>query len=230
MRYLVICCILFALSACQGVTADETNLQLQSELDAYGTEGAVLRQEIQLNQTEIVATVAASGTDAAAYASYNRILAPTVGVVQPGTPTRIPAEEVIQALGVEAQGPMPVEMFDISDGQTRFVQLGTAGQIDNENCFISHQSFFQSSSNVIYMTGLGLNVFAGTSLRVEWRFGGELVHTSTWSAPQSVDGQCVALAMRPSNAALTPGNWTATMFVNGEPIDPAPFTIVSSGM
>ena len=227
MRFIVLCFVSVMLASCQTLSSDETNLQLEEELVAYGTEAAMLRDDIQSNQTQVVATVVAASTDAAAFGAYNRILAPTVGVVQPGTPTRIPAEEVIDALGVNAQGPMPVEMFDLSDGQTRFVQIGTAGQIDDRNCFISHQSFFQPNSNVIYMTGLGLNVYAGTSVRVEWRNGGDLVHTSSWSAPQSVDGQCVALALRPENAPFTPGNWTATMYVNGEPIDPAPFTITS---
>jgi hypothetical protein len=75
------------------------------------------------------------------------------------------------------------------------------------------------------MTALALNLRAGTQVRVDWQYGGEIVYSNSWIAPQSLDGQCVAIELRPSNAPFLAGNWTATMYINGEPIDPAPFTI-----
>lgn len=219
--------ICLSLSACEGLVVDEENLAMQAEFDAYSTEAVVLRQQMQVDQTVAANTVAIASTQAAQYSNYNRILQPTADVIVP-QPTRIPADELMSMMGDNVSGPMPIELFDLSDGQTRFVQVGTAGEIDGNRCFLAHQAFFNpNTTNVIYMTALGLNVYAGTSLRVEWRMGGELVHTTNWSAPQSVDGQCVALELTRADADLMPGNWTATLYVNGEPIDPAPFTITS---
>jgi hypothetical protein len=220
-RILILCCLIL-LTACQALTIDDENLARQAELEAFGTEAAALRDQMQQDRTAVASTVEVVGTQAADFISYNGFIAATLRA-------GIPATATPPSLIVNEQGPMPMSMFDLSSGEMRFVQIGTAGQINpDDRCFISHQAFFNvNTTNVIFMTALGLNIRAGTNVRVDWQYGGEIVYSNAWNAPQSVDGQCVALELRPSNAPFTPGNWTATMSVNGEPFDPAPFTITN---
>ncbi len=209
------------LVGCQGLQSDDNQALLAADLEQYSTEASSLRAEMQQQRTAVVATVDASATEAAKYQRYNILLASTVRAVVPPTATSLP-------ISIDAQGPLPFEVYDLSDGVMRFVQVGVAGQITpDDRCFVSHQAFFQlMNTNVIYMTGVALNLQVGTELRVDWQFGGEVVYSNNWIAPADLDATCFALELRPSNVEFTPGNWSATLYVNGRSEDPSSFTII----
>lgn len=211
---------MMVLSGCQGVLADDGSDLMQVELNTFNADSTALHESMQAVQTEVAATVQVVETQLALSYDYNRVLVATARAGEDATP--------VISLEVNETGPMPISMFDLSDGRMRFVQIGAAGQITPEDrCFVTHQEFFDPTEiNVIYLTALGLNVQQGTNVRVDWVYDGSLVHQSQWVAPASVDGQCIAIELRPSNAPFTAGNWTATLFVNGLPLDPAPFTIL----
>jgi hypothetical protein len=219
MRPLLLFSFLLILSSCQSVLGSDENLSLEGTMQAYGTEAANLRDDTQSHRTEVVMTVAAAGTQAADFERYNQSLRGTIVVSMPDS-------EDERILLDSAGGVMPIELYDLSNGEMRFVQVGTSSQIDVNGCFLAKQQFFPASSSVIYMTAMALNLRAGTVVRVDWQYGGELVYSNGWTAPQSLDGQCVAIEMRPSNAEFLEGNWTATLYVNGEAVDPYSFTIV----
>lgn len=220
MRLVLIVLLIVGTTACQSLTADDQDIALQAELEAYGTEAAFLRNQIQSDRTAVVSTVAIISTQAEDFTRYNSVLVATVRAGIPPTATPPP-------FNAEAQGPMPLAMFDLSSGEMRFVQVGTAGRItENDRCFVAHQTLFDATTTpVIYMTTLALNLRAGTIVRVDWQFGGQVVYSNSWTAPQSRDGQCIALELLPSNAPFTPGNWTATLVVNDEALDAGPFSI-----
>lgn len=222
MRHILIVLIFVFLTACQSITSDDESLALQADLEAYGTEAAFLRDQMQLDRTSVAASVEDAGTQIAAFTVYNSQLAATVqsGIIPTAT---------VDLSDVSSTGPMSVDMFDLSSGEMRFVEVGTAGQITSEDrCFVRHQSFFNAATSVIYMTALALNLQAGTVVRVDWQYGSDVVYSNGWTAPSGADGQCIAIEFRPSNAPFLAGNWTATMYINGNPIDPAPFTINDS--
>jgi hypothetical protein len=208
--------LLIFLAACQ---SDEA-VMLDATMQAYGTEAANLRDDTQINRTEVVATVQAAGTQSADFERYNQVLRSTIAVV-------IPSSDEERLLMNNAGGPLPIEMYDLSNGEMRFVQVGTASDIDVNGCFLAKRQFFPASIGTIYMTAVALNLRAGTIVRVDWQYGGTVVYSNGWTAPQSVDGQCVAIALTSSNAEFLEGNWTATLYVNGEAIDPYSFTIVA---
>jgi hypothetical protein len=212
--------LVFLLSACQSVLGEDEKLILEGTMQSYGTEAASLREDSQTHRTAVVMTVEASGTQAADFERYNQSLRGTIVVA-------VPATEDERQLMNNAEGPLPIEVYDLSNGEMRLVQVGTASQIDVNRCFLAKQQFFPASSSVIYMTAVALNLRAGTVLRVDWQYGGTIVYSNGWTAPQSVDGQCVAIELNPNNAEFMEGNWTATLYVNGEPVDPYSFTIVS---
>jgi hypothetical protein len=221
IRALLILLIAWITSSCVGTT-DQLNSQMQQDLQNYGTEAVALREQIQIDRTAIVVTVDAANAQARQFELYNSILRQTAVAGQPPTATIPPIE-------ANAQGPMPISMFDLSDGQMRFVQVGTASQIDGDRCFISHQTFFRDTEvSIIYITGLALNLVAGTQVRAEWRYGDQVVYANAWIAPQSVDGQCFALELRPSDAPFLPGNWTVMLLINGESANSASFTIIGN--
>lgn len=221
MRLIWVLLMMMVLASCQSLAGNEENIAYEAELEAFGTEAAFLRDQMQIDRTAIAATVQVGGTQIAAFTEYNIQLAATVqsGIIP--TPT-------LGSFEIASEGPMSVEMFDLSSGEMRFVQVGAASQINpNDRCFVSHQNFFDADmTSVIYMTALALNLQAGAVVRVDWQYGSDVVYSNSWIAPQALDGQCVALEFRPSNAPFLAGNWTATMYINGEPIDPAAFSII----
>jgi hypothetical protein len=221
MRYktlLLIGLLTGVLIACQ--PADE-GVAIEDELIAYGTEVATLRDGLSNDQTQAAATVEFAGTEAAAFERYNSELVVTV---RAGNPNPTSVRRVVQNQGAG----LSAEMFDLQGGDMRVLQIGAAAEIDASRCFRSHVEFFQPGTGVIYQTARLINVQPGTNLRVEWAYNGEIVHQRTWTAPEYRESQCVALEMRSENVTLSPGDWTATLYVNGEARDPTPFTILPS--
>ncbi|MGJ3241199.1 MAG: hypothetical protein ACFE0Q_21000 [Anaerolineae bacterium] len=220
MRYWIVM-LVWVISACSGGTInEETLIDYDAELAAYSTEAAQLRNDLVIVQTDVVATIEAVDARRFDFARYNDSLRQTVvAVVPPVNEERIVANDI--------EGPLPVEVYDLSNGEMRFVQIGPAGEIDEQGCFRDKQQFFRIGTNeVIYMTAVALNLRAGTNVRADWQYGSELVFTNSWVAPQSEPYRCIVLAMRPSDAAFLPGNWSVTLSVNGDPTNPRSFTIL----
>jgi len=217
-RILLLLVCLITLPACNTLAGEDEFILMQSDIEAYGTEAVAIRESIQNDQVQVAATVDALATESANFTEFNRVLVSTVRAVLPPT-------QAVNIVNNEG-GPLPLEMFDLSDGVMRFVQIGAAGTVNvDDRCFVSHQTFFTTSADVIYLVALALNLKAGTNLRVDWSYGGELVHQSNWTAPENKAGECIALELRPGNALFLTGNWTATLYINGAPQDPASFTI-----
>ena len=211
--------ILF-LCACGGTNAsvDEVVIDYEGDLVAYATEASQIREDIVISRTEIASTIEAGSAQTSQFEQYNALLRSTVVVaVPPTSDARIVANDTIGAL--------PVEVYDLSDGEMRFVQIGPSGEINEDNCFVAKQQFFRTNSPAVFMTAVALNLRAGTNVRADWRYGGELVFSNSWVAPQSVPYECVSLAMRPSDATFATGNWTVTLFINGDPDEPKSFTV-----
>jgi hypothetical protein len=162
-----------------------------------------------------------SETQAAEYFGYNRLL---VATARAAGAINTPISPIVTN---NETGPMPLSMFDLSDGVMRFVQLGMTDTINREDrCFIEQKSLFNpNQTETLFLTGLALNLQAGATLRVDWSYQGDVVHQTSWTAPEFQEGDCIAMELNPSNAAFSPGNWTATLYVDGNPLDPIPFTL-----
>lgn len=217
MRLVALALVLMIVSACEATPADEV-IDFEIELQSLGTEATFLREDMVIARTEIAATVAVAQAQAAESNNYNdRLRETTVAIFPPTSEARIVANDV--------EGPLPREVYDLSDGEMRFVQIGPAGQINNEDCFINKQQFFRPSQGVVYMTAVALNLRAGTNIRADWQYGGELVYSNSWVAPQSEEYRCISLAMRTSDIEFFLGNWSVTLTINGNPTEPRSFTI-----
>lgn len=215
-----IICFLLLISACSSGNDGEEIIDFELEIQAYGTEASTIRDEMILARTAVAATVVAAESQADNINRYNLILGQTaVAIFPPTSEARIVANDV--------DGPLPPEVYDLSSGEMRFVQIGPAGQVDDNGCFMSKQQFFRSGDGIIYMTAVALNLRAGTTVRADWQFGSELVYSNSLVAPQSESYRCIALSLRPSDAEFMVGNWSVTLSVDGDATEPRSFTILS---
>lgn len=219
MRWLLlILCLPFA-AGCQAIRGDDTAATLQSDLLVYETEVAQLRQDSQDYRTSSQATIEAAQTQSAAYLNYNRMVLATVQAGEIATPAQ---RAVVQGGGADAS-----DLYDTSDGQMRFVQVGVSGYVrPDDGCFERHQNFFNIPNTPrIFLVGLALNMQAGTTLRAEWMFQNTIVHQSQWSAPNSGTRDCIAIEITPANAAFAVGDWSVALFADGRSVATVPFTM-----
>ena len=221
VRLIGVVSFIFVLSACGPLVAVDAPVTMQAEMITNATEAADLRAQGDRVSVEALATAEAAQTQAASYLAYNTFLLATV---QAGDGV------AVRRQAVTGSGVMAREMFDLSDGQMRFLQIGAASDIDpNSRCFQSHRNLFtQGQVNTIYLSGLALNLQAGTRIRVDWLMDGQNVHQTTWVAPTFSEYQCFALPLTSGDAPLNAGNWTAAVSINGEPFDPVPFSILNN--
>ncbi|GAB5489856.1 MAG: hypothetical protein Phog2KO_00710 [Phototrophicaceae bacterium] len=219
MRYWIIV-VMVLLSACGSADNAEEIIDFEADIQAYSTEAANLRNDMVISSTTIAQTVTASEAQVNTYTRYNSLLlSTTVAIFPPADEERILANDI--------DGPLPAEVYDLSTGEMRFVQIGPAGDVDENGCFRAKQQFFRPSNGAVYMTAVALNLRAGTTVRADWQYGSDLVHSSSWVAPQSEQYRCISLAMSRSDVEFGLGNWSVTLSINGEPTDPRSFTILS---
>jgi len=197
-----------SLSAC-GLLGepDEANLA-RLEIDAYGTQAVQIQSEAQLARTQAVQTVQVADVQSTQMAMFNQVLVTTARANQEPTLARIAMSE---------GGAMSLEMLDTSDGQMRIMQTGVASFIrPSDGCFETHQQYYTlPNANVVYMTGLAVNLPAGTTFAVDWLYEGQVVYQSSWTAPNNEVRRCIAVPMRADNVAFRQGNWIARLYVNG---------------
>lgn len=209
------------LAAC-APSGELNDATMQADLQNYATEVALLRDGSSSPQNDIIATVSVAETQAAGYFQYNTVLLATVRAVSASTP-------VPQAFQNVTGGPQALSIYDTSSGRMQMVQTGVSGFVrPDDRCFETHQNFFTTSSlNAVYFVAVGLNMPAGTTIDVQWFYEGQPVYSNGLTISSGVDAQCIAIALQPSNVALSPGNWSAAVSLNGEPfMDPIPFTII----
>lgn len=220
-RFRVLLLAPLLLGACQSFSADAPST-LEADISSYGTEVAVMRQNSQDQQTQVAATVQFAETQAAGVIQYNSILLATVRAGGDATP-------VPQTFANTNEGPLALSIYDTSDGIMRFEQTGTSGFVrPQDRCFESHQNFFTTSStDAIYFVAVGLNMSAGTNIDVTWYYEGAIQHRSSYTAPNFVEAQCVAVPLTRGDANLLPGNWSASVTVNGQILrESIPFTVL----
>lgn len=219
MRYwMMLLC--FLVSACSSVNSSDDIIDYEVEIQAYGTEASTIRDDMLISRTSVASTVVAAGVQANNNNRYNTMLRQTVvAIFPPPDETRIVANDI--------QGPLPPEVYDLSDGEMRLVQIGPAGQINEQGCFVSKQQFFRPGDSAIYMTAVALNLRAGTSIRADWQFGSDLVFSNSMIAPQFESYRCIALALRSSDVEFFTGNWSVTLSIDGDMTEPRSFTILN---
>lgn len=228
MRLMRLCVLyivtgLWVLTACQVVPADNSMVTLESEMTAFATQAASLRDNALVRRTDAAATVVFAETRAADFNHYNNILLATVRAVVPPTPE---LQEIVMEEGVGSG--TSLDMMDTSDGTMRFAQVGIADYVrPDDRCFEEHRNLFTAGNvNRLYLVAVAVNMEQGTELMVRWLRAGSEVHRSNWVAPSSSTGLCIAIELTSSQVDFAAGNWSAILYVNGSEYDPRPFSIL----
>jgi hypothetical protein len=191
---------------------------MQTELTAYVAGATAIRMTGQARSTEASATIAAAQTQAAYFGVYNQVLVATVRAGE----TPVPAQ--VLASGGELEGSLGVAPT------MEFLQVTTADRINSsDRCALNNVALFDvAQTPKLYLTAVVNNLVVDTTLEVVWKYDGEQVHSTSWTATESATSLCVAIELTPDQVAFVAGDWEATLLANGRLIQSVPFAMIES--
>lgn len=220
---------------CSGMDGNSgvNNETLQAELTQYADEATRLADAGLGQRTQIAETAVAAQTYVARVDGINVQLALTLRVAVP------PTQQIVADTGPVTPGMIapledPMEGFTdgtlapISNGNTQYTEIGTALAIreQTDGCAADRTTQFSLNASRIYATARALNIAAGTSVYVEWQYGGTRVAQSTVYVITNDDPDfCLWFYLEPTDAPFSAGQWAAQFFANGAPVGSATFTL-----
>jgi hypothetical protein len=219
--------MMIGLTGCQAIAGDDVSVTLSSEMMAFATESAMIQQAAQLEQTQAVETLQASGTDVAWASNVNLVLGLTVqaNVV----PTLIMREVIVNpddmgdSLTTEM---MEDEGSDILSTEMQVINLGIARSVRaNDGCTNGNVTQFTDKGDRIYFTAQISNLSNGTNFSVDWLFEERLIYRSVWIADYSAGSECIWFYMTQDDAPFLLGLYTVTLYVNGNSLPAQQFSI-----
>ena len=222
LQFISIILILIVASACQTVAGTDNLPTLSYNMTAFATEAVSLQQTLQADQTQVLATVEAGETHVAEVSAVNSILLATAQVGE--TPVIEVRPVVIEPSTSNFADNM--DEMEFTEGEMRIVGVATAPNVRNsDGCPDRQQFFFQPTASRVYLTAQAFNLSAGTQLAVNWDFDEELVYRSLWTVPNDMPAECIWFYIEPTDAPFLPGDWMATLYVDGTLVNAIAFTM-----
>jgi len=206
MRFLWIFAML-VLVGCQALDGGADVSETQVAGDAiYATTAADLARQSITSQTQVAATVVAVETESAAYRSVNDQLLATLSAGSTPTP----------ALMVGQANPNTGGEVRFEQSDRLFIKTGVSTTVDDSGCVVNPATSFSSDITRLYATFRALNVAAGTPMRADWFYEGELRIQDDWRVPSDIDEACLWFELEASRTEFSVGQWQVALYVDEE--------------
>lgn len=223
MRSIIWLILAAVLGACQVLGGSNMEATLQTSSDQYRAEAVGIVATAEYESTSMSATVQSSQATATYFSAGNiqyeatlRVLnTPTIQIVAAGNNSSAPQLESTAAAA-------------LASGQRWFIKTGVVAGVNEANgCAEGLEGTFPSSTPVLYATVTAYNIKAGTPMRADWYYNGELVYSGDWSVGQSASQLCLFYFITPDDVPFTPGLWSVALFADGFQLEsPMSFNIV----
>ena len=221
---------LMLLAGCQALSGDDAVAVIDSDLTLYAAEDDSIRAAATDEQVMVAETIVAAGTRIARLSAVNAALGATLRAHHTGTPevraVVVSAEDMGGSLeddmraGETAQRPL--------DSAMRVTDLSTARSTDPASgCSSGLVSQFSPSADRIFVTARVMDLQSGTLFEVDWLFNGRSVYRVEWRADFSRLSVCIWFYATPVAFPFNPGNYAATLYVDGEALGTTEFSIES---
>ena len=215
--------LLLLLSACGALANGDSNATIAAEDFAFATEGAALVGTAMAQRTEIVVTVAAADTSVMLINSVNDQLYATLAAGSTPTIAVIQGEVSPAAGSVVATGA----------SNSTFIITGISDLVDSATgCVANPRVSFPSSVTQLYITIQSYNSQAGTLMRAEWSFEGELRVQQDWVIDITAAERCLWFEVDTSDVVFTVGTWSVVVYQGEQNTaigDPVIFSITENG-
>jgi hypothetical protein len=207
-------------SACSALTPEDPAATLQAQRSSMIDEATSIAQAAQVQGTQVMETAVAAQTYIALMEGRNRQLIatmqvafpPTQAVVQndgPSTPGQMATTAPLGSFEEATPPPQDTSGSSGSLGDTEFTQVLTASSVrDSDGCADVLSTTFPADVPQIYITTRALNVKAGTEMRVEWYYEGQMTYTESYTIQSDDDDFCMWFFIGPTDSVLSSGCWS----------------------
>ncbi len=232
---LEICCLSWLLLApvmagCQALASENVGAPVDVNATVYVLEATVLQGAAVQDQAQAAATLSAGGTRVAELSQVNAALGATLRAAF--TPTAeiravvVSAEDMGSSLDQDMMDDMPDNEGDLSP--MRIVNLATANAVNASNgCSTGEVRRFDSGNERIYVTARVEGLRPDTYFEVDWKSGERVLYRVSWRASYAAAAECIWFYATPVDFPFLPGNYRATLFVNGQAHSSTDFSISS---
>ena len=219
------------LAGCNALVASDSVATIDADLTMYASESDMIRAAATAESNMAVETVAAASTRVAELSVVNAALGATLRANYTGTPE-------VKAVVVSAEdmgNSLEDDMMDYSTegdplaAQMEVSNLATAAGIDsNSGCSSGTVRQFSRGVPEIYVTARVTALRSGTRFQVIWYRGEAPVYDVGWESTYSKPFECIWFFATPEDFAFTPGDYSATMTVDGLELGSTTFDILAN--
>ena len=211
--------LLAAIAGCQALASEDAEVTIDAHATVYILEMTALQGAAAADQTQAVATLSTGGTKVAELSRVNAALGAMLQAAL--TPTTEIRAVVVSAedMGSSLEHDMMDDMPDSADNGTamRIVNLSTADAVNaSSGCSTGEVRRFNSDSERIYVTARVEGLRPNTYFEVDWTSGERVIYRVSWLASYAAATECVWFFATPVDFPFLPGNYRATLYVNGE--------------
>ena len=219
LRWLLWLLLLSAVTGCQALVSEDAEVTIDAYATGYVLEMTALQGAAAADQAQAVATMSAGGTKVAELSRVNAALGAMLQAAL--TPTTEIRAVVVSAedMGSSLEHDMMDDMPDSADNGTamRIVNLSTADAVNaSSGCSTGEVRRFNSDSERIYVTARVEGLRPNTYFEVDWTSGERVIYRVSWLASYAAATECVWFFATPVDFPFLPGNYRATLYVNGE--------------
>ena len=221
---------LLLLAGCQAFSGDSA-ATIDADLTMYAAESEAILAAATAERSMALETVVAASTRVAELSAVNAALGATLRANYTGTPEVRAVVVSVEDMGSSLDDGMMDEEVQsvVVEAEMRVSNLATAARLDpNSGCSSGEVRQFSSAAERIYVTARVTALRADTIFRVAWLFEDELVYEVDWQADYSKSFECVWFYATPADFAFAPGDYTATMFVDGLDLGSTTFAILAN--
>ncbi len=216
------------LAGCQALANENSPAPIDANATIFVLEMTALQRAIDLDQALAAATLSAGGTRVAALSQVNAVLGATLqAALTPTTEIRamiVNAADLGSSMEQDMMADMPEDAKDLSS--MRIVDLSTARAVKaSSGCSAGTVSRFDSGNERIYVTARVEGLRPDTYFEVDWRSGERVLYRVSWRATYAAAAECIWFFATPVDFPFLPGNYRATLFVNGQAHASSDFSI-----
>jgi hypothetical protein len=222
IRYSLLLVVL--LSGCKVLEGKNTNATLEAGDRAFSTEAAALAGTAVVQRTEVSMTVNAAGTDIALVNSVNERLHATLAAGSTATVAIIQATVDPAVMGATDDSMN-------GNGDRTIIITGLSDSVyPTTGCVVDARTSFSGEVSQLYVTMQSYNVQAGTPLRAEWYYEGNLRVQQAWVVDLTAAERCLWFQIDRSDTTFSPGTWSVALYVGEQNIlIGAPITFYITG-
>ena len=197
----------------------------------YASESDAILAAATSERSMAIETVVAASTRVAELSAVNAALGATLRANYTGTPEVQAVVVSLDDMGSSLEDDMMDDSAasDVVEAEMQVSNLATAAGTDvDSGCSSGTVQQFSLATERIYVTARVTALRADSTFQVNWFRDGAPLYSVNWLADYSKSFECIWFYVSPADFAFEPGNYLATMLVDGLELGRTTFSILGN--